>query len=301
MPNNNYQIVTDRIVTMLENGVRPWSKPWSDGVAPTAQGRPLRSNGQPYTGINTLNLWCAAQARGFASSHWFTFKGARDAGGNVRKGAKAELAFYVGSHTIQEDDGTERSIGFLKTYCVFNTDEIEGLPLRFAPPVQPAAPAEPSHVDSYISATGASIVHGGDRAFYSPSGDYIRLPMQAQFSAADRYYSVALHELVHWTGHASRCDRSLSGRFGDAAYAAEELIAELGAAFLCADLGLSAEPREDHASYIASWISVLKSDNRAVFKAAALAEKAAAYLSAPREAAALATPSFKYPVLFIVQ
>jgi len=272
---------------MLESGTRPWARPWTSEApisAPLA--RPLRVNGQAYTGANVLNLWAAASVRGFNSRYWMTFKAAKEMGAHVRKGARAELAFYVGQHAVQNEDAeegeeSERVISFMRAYCVFNGDEIDGLPARYLgiDPVAPAPTAERMpHVDRFVSSTSASISHGGDRAYYMPSIDAVRMPHFGQFSLPEGYYSVQLHELTHWSGHASRCARDLSGRFGNDAYAAEELVAELGAAFLCADLAISAEPRGDHASYIASWIKVLRNDNRAVFRAAALAEKATGFL-----------------------
>jgi antirestriction protein ArdC len=256
--------------------------------------RPVRSCGTPYTGINVLNLWIAKELRGFNSNQWMTYKTAAGMGAQVRKGAKSELAFYVGKHTVKAesgDDSDDRTISFLRAYHVFNCDEIDGLPDRFRPAVvaDPApAPAgnRNARIDSFVAATGASLAHGGDKAFYSPSTDSVRMPFLEQFNEPGAYYSTLLHELTHWTSHESRCARELGRRFGDDAYAAEELVAELGAAFLCADLGISDAPREDHASYLAHWIRVLKADNRAVFRAASLAEKAAAFLHATQPAAA---------------
>jgi antirestriction protein ArdC len=291
MDNKIYQQVTDRIVAMLETGVRPWAKSWTGADGVTINGamvRPLRSCGTPYTGINVLNLWAAATMRGMRGRHWMTFNTAKEKGGSVRKGAKAELAFYVGKHTVTEERNgqeQERDITFLRCYCVFNVDEIDGLPAHYYPDGEAPAPViEAGRIpaaDAFLSGTGAMIHHsGGNRAFYSPSRDYIEMPFFAQFIEPEAYYSTALHELVHWSGADDRLARGLgmAKRFGDSAYAAEELVAELGAAFACSDLGLSAEPREDHASYLANWLAVLKADNKAIFKAATLAEKAATYL-----------------------
>lgn len=260
------------------------------GARPTLR-RPLRSCGTPYTGMNVLNLWAAAELRGFRSRHWMTYKTAASLGAQVRKGARAELAFYVGRTTVRDEGASEdREIAFLKSYCVFNADEIDGLPARFAPEadiVQPApivADRMPT-VDAFVAGTDAKVFHGGDRAFYSPARDHVQMPHLEQFDEPANYYSTALHELAHWTSAPSRCARELGRRFGDAAYAAEELVAELSAAFLCADLGVSNEPRADHASYLASWIKVLKDDSRAIFKAASLAEAACKFLHAIQPAA----------------
>jgi antirestriction protein ArdC len=295
---NQYQTVTDRIVAMLESGVRPWQKSWKAGGA-TVTGpiqRPLSgATGRAYTGVNVVNLWVAAELRGFQSRYWFTFKAAKDAGGSVRKGAKSELAFFVGKTTVRDenapegDDSTDRTISFMRAYHVFNADECEGLPAKFygAKPTEPAPVVNGriESVDSFVASLNASLAHGGDRAFYSPAMDSVRMPHLAQFDRPESYYATLLHELTHWTSAPARCDRQLGKRFGDNAYAAEELVAELGAAFLCADLAVTAEPREDHASYLASWLKVLREDNRAIFRAAALAERAAAFMHGQQPAA----------------
>lgn len=287
---NVYQEVTDRIVAMLEAGMPPWRKSWSEGAPAVTLERPLRSNGMPYTGANVLNLWAAAQMRGFKSRFWMTYKTATELGAQVRKGAKGEFAFYVGKKTVAEatDEKDEKTVSFLKTYFVFNADEIDGLPAHFyAVTAAPAAPVvgRLESVDAFVSNLGVPIAHGGDKAFYMPSTDQVRMPCFEQFEAPEAYYSTLLHELTHATGHESRCNRQFGTRFGDNAYAAEELVAELGAAFLCADLGVSNEPRPDHASYLASWLRVLKSDNRAIFTAASAAEKASNWMHGRQPAA----------------
>lgn len=276
-----YQVVTDRIVAMLEAGTRPWVQDW----AGTAGGRPLRHDGTPYKGANVLNLWAAGMARNFQSRTWMTYKTAAGLNGQVRKGAKSECAFYVGAVTreVEKPDGdtAEKTIPFLKSYCVFNTDEIDGLPAQYyaAPPVVQLDPsARIETADAFIVNTGAVIKHGGGRAFYRRGTDEIHMPEFATFGTAAGYYGTALHELAHWTGAPSRLDRTKGKVFGDPDYAFEELVAELSAAYLCADLAISAEPREDHASYIAGWIRALKADNRHVFRAASYAEKAAGFM-----------------------
>lgn len=279
-----HDAVTTKLVAMLESGVRPWQRPWSAGApAGPALLRPLRSNGAPYRGANVLNLWMAGLMRGFSARHWMTYKGAQQLGGQVRKGARSELAFYVGQTTreAQTPEGEDTQITFLKAYTVFNAEEIDGLPSHFyapAPIVAPAdLPARNATVDAFVAATGAQIAHGGDRAYFMPSGDRIQMPHAQQFADMEGYYTVLLHELTHWTGTEARTGRTFGKRFGDDAYAVEELVAELGSAFLSADLQVSAQPREDHASYLASWLKILKADSRAIFTAAAAAEKAAAY------------------------
>lgn len=286
MKTETYQRVTDRIAALLEAGARPWARPWNaaGGSAPVFA-RPLRSNGQPYTGVNVLNLWAAAEVRGFSSRYWMTFNTAKELGAQVRKGAKAEQAFFASAFTKEDEKtGEDRTIAFLKCYNVFNADEIDGLPARFHPSAPPAPVEAPATAErdpaceAFIAGTGAKVEHGGGRAFYQPSADRVRLPHFEAFTSAAGYYGTAFHELAHWSGHETRLARKLTGTFGDADYAGEELVAELAAAYLCADLGIAAEPREDHAAYIESWLRALKSDNRAVFRAAAAAEAAAKFL-----------------------
>ena len=277
-----YQKVTDRIIAMLEKGTRPWVQPWAGAVG---GGRPLRHDGTPYRGANTLNLWAAAMERGFASRTWMTYKKAQELGGQVKKGAKSEHAFFVGAITRTEErngEETERTIPFLKAYNVFNTEEIEGLPAQYYP-VAVAVTVLDEHernakVDLFLAMTGAKIVEGGSRAFYHRVSDQIHMPTFGSFDSASAYYGTAFHEVAHWTGAEKRLDRTKGKVFGDPDYAFEELVAELTAAYLSADLAITTEPREDHASYIASWLKALRDDNRNIFRAASYAEKAAAYL-----------------------
>jgi antirestriction protein ArdC len=216
-----------------------------------------------------------------------TFKQASELDAHIRKGEKGSLVVYADSITRKETDektGDEidREIPFLKGYTVFNVEQIEGLPevyyAKGAPNPDPVARID--HAEKYFAALGATIRHGGNRAFYSISADTIQMPPFESFQAADSYYATLAHECTHWTGSKTRLDRDFGGhRFGSEGYAVEELVAELGAAFLCADLELALEPREDHASYIATWLKVLAADNRAVFTAAAHAQRAAEFIN----------------------
>jgi antirestriction protein ArdC len=293
-----YQTVTDRIVAMLEAGTRPWVQDWTA----TGGGRPLRWDGKPYRGANVINLWAAAMARGLSGQSWMTYKKAQELGGQVKKGAKSELAFYVGAVTKTEENSageeTERTIPFMKTYLVFNTDEVADLPAQYygkAPVLTLDPAARIASADAFIAHTGAVIHHGGGRAFYRPSTDEVYMPPFETFRTAAGYYSTTFHELTHWSGAEKRLDRVKGKIFADPAYAFEELVAELGAAFLSADLGISAEPREDHASYIASWIRALKDDNKAIFRAASLAEKAAGFMHSLQPAGAAAEAEEEAP------
>ena len=288
MKSDIYQRVSDRIIADLETGARPWLKPWNAEHAAGRITRPLRSNGVPYRGINVLMLWGAAMEQGFAAPIWMTFRQALELGAHVRRGEKGNLVVYANRITRTETDATtgeeaEREIPFLKGYTVFNVEQVEGLPPSYyAPAIQRLDPiARLEHAEHFFAATGASIAHGGNMACYSVDHDAIRMPPFESFRDAESYYATLGHEVTHWTRHPKRLDRDLGRkRFGDAGYAMEELVAEIGAAFLSADLELTAEVRPDHAAYIASWLKVLKEDKRAIFTAAAHAQRAIDFLEA---------------------
>jgi len=282
-----YARITAKIVTALENGVRPWVKPWNAEHAAGRITRPLRHNGQPYSGINILSLWASATEQNFAAPIWMTYRQAHELGAQVRKGEKGSPVVYANSITCNEtdaDSGAEiaRDIHFLKGYTVFNVEQIEGLPAQYNTLASPRLDvlARIARAESFFAATGATLAHGGNRAFYRPSTDSIVLPPFEAFRDAESYYATLAHETTHWTAHESRLARDVgSRRFGSEGYAIEELVAELGAAFLCADLDLTLEAREDHASYIANWLQVLKADNRAIFAAASHAQRAADFIN----------------------
>ena len=281
-----YTRITAQIVADLEKGVRPWVKPWNAEHAAGRITRPLRHNGQPYSGINILSLWMSATAQNFAAPIWMTFRQALELDAHVRKGEKGSLVVYANSITRTEhDDKTgedvEHEIPYMKGYTVFDVEQIDGLPeiyyAKAAPTLDPVARID--HAEKFLHATGVPINHGGTRAYYSLSTDAVQMPPFECFVNADKYYSTLAHELTHATAHKTRLDRDFGGhRFGSNAYAQEELVAELGAAFLCADLELALEPREDHAAYIANWLEVLQNDSRAIFTAAAHAQKAADFI-----------------------
>jgi antirestriction protein ArdC len=288
MNSDIYQRVTAQIVASLEQGVRPWLKPWNAEHAAGRITRPLRGNGVPYQGINVLMLWGAAVERGYAAPIWMTFKQALELGGCVRKGEKGSQVVYASTFSRTETDGesgeeSERDIPFLKGYTVFNVEQIDGLPAHFTAPAE--TPLDPvqriAHAEQFFGATGAAVRHGGNQAYYRMASDLVQMPLFETFRDAESYYATLAHELTHWTRHPSRLDRSFGRkRFGDEGYAMEELVAELGAAFLSADLGLTPEPREDHAAYIGNWLNVLKNDKRAIFTAASHAQRAADFIAA---------------------
>lgn len=282
-----YSRITAQIVEHLEKGVRPWIRPWNAEHAAGRITRPLRYNGQPYAGINILSLWMSALAQNFAAPIWMTYRQASELNAHVKKGEKGSLVVYANAITRTEhDDNTgqdvEREIPYMKGYAVFNVEQIEGLPeiyyAKVAPTLDPVARID--HAEKFFANMGATIKHGGPRAYYAQELDYVQMPPFEAFRDAESYYSTLAHEMTHWTKHPQRLARDLGRKtWGDEGYSREELVAELGSAFLCADLELNEEPREDNAAYIATWLEVLKNDNRAIFTAAAHAQRAADYIN----------------------
>ncbi|MGD9843922.1 MAG: ArdC family protein [Variibacter sp.] len=282
-----YARITDRIVADLERGVRPWVQPWDAANTAGRITRPLRHNGMPYQGINVVLLWSEAVSRGFTSPIWMTFRQATELGGNVRKGEHGTMVVYANrvtkTETDEHGDEVERAIPFLRAYVVFCVDQIDNLPDHYyGRPAPSGAPAQRiAHADAFFANTGATIRHGGDKAFFAPSLDIIQMPPFESFRDAESYTATLAHESVHWTAPAHRVNRDLSRYAKDRSERArEELVAELGACFLCADLDIVPElkPRPDHASYLASWLDVLSNDKRFIFSAAAHAQRAVAYL-----------------------
>lgn len=282
-----YTRITNSILVQLEQGTRPWFKPWNAEHAAGRIIRPLRANGIPYRGINVLSLWMEAEAKGYAAPIWITYRQAFELGAHVRKGERGSLVVFASKTNRTETDAStgvesEREIAFLKGYTVFNVEQVEGLPAHFYQSAQ--QPLEPiqriTHAEAFFAAIGADIRHGGNRAYYNITDDFVQMPPFEAFRDPQSYYETLAHECTHWTRHETRLNRDLGRkRWGDEGYAMEELVAELGAAFLASDLGLSPEMRADHAGYIASWIKVLKDDKRAIFTAASHAQRAADFLN----------------------
>jgi antirestriction protein ArdC len=277
-----YLSVTSQIVIALERGdLPPWRKPWTGGGAFL----PLRHSGVPYRGINTLILWIESEAKGYGSPYYMTFNQAKEYGGSVRKGEKSTAVLWCEpiSKTETADDGTESENRFWisKIYRVFNAEQCDGLPDRFT--VKPTQTLDPSqrfeHVDTFIKNTAATIRHGSGGAYYRPSEDLINLPPFETFETPEAYHGTALHELAHWTGAPHRLNRDLKPQTDRQAYSREEILAELAACFLCAQLGIEPVVREDHAAYLAFWIQAMKEDARYIFTAAAGAQRAADYLN----------------------
>jgi antirestriction protein ArdC len=272
------QQITETIIERLEKGVQPWERPWTFGPC----SRPLRSCGTAYRGINCLDLWLTASHKGYASAHWMTFAQAQKLGGQVRKGEKSSPAvFYkvLGSDDANENDDDAFHVvrRVMRGYNVFNADQIEGLPARFY--IEPIKHEEDPYADEnrvrqFLEAIPITVRHGGTRAFFSIAQNYIQLPEIDRFNSFPSYASTRAHELIHATGHESRLNRTFGKRFGDQAYAFEELVAETGAAILGAELGLPNIMLDGHASYIGSWLKILKNDKNAIMTAAARAEEA---------------------------
>ena len=265
------QEITNKVIAQLEQGVAPWRKSWAsiDG------GLALRENGEPYRGWNQLIL----SMSGYSNPYWLTYKKAKELGGQVRGGEKGTAISYWGKAPSKKEDEEGKSFMFMKTYSVFNVEQIDGLPEKFFPaPVERTEVERDQAAEEYIAACGADIRWGGGRACYIPSQDCITLPAIDDFEDYAAYAGTAVHELAHWTGHEKRLDRDLKTGHGTKDYAREELVAECSATLIMGRLGLEVEPREDHASYLASWLEVLKEDKTAIRKAFSQAQKVVDFL-----------------------
>jgi len=278
MKGDLYSKVTARIVAELERGAAPWIKPWS---ATAGQNVPQNAvTNRPYSGCNVILLWLARN-RGWVTPRFLTYKQAIEAGGHVRKGERGTTVYFVKQLQVRDDDSDAdtRLVPMMRAYTVFNVSQCENLPgsIKAEKSIRVRNPdTRDALADQFLHSTGADIREGRGEAYYAPGADFISMPAFAAFKGADHFYNVAFHELTHWTGHKSRLDRDLKHRFGERAYAAEELVAELGAAFLSAEFGFDSDLR--HAGYIATWIDLLKSDKRAFFTACSRASKAADFL-----------------------
>lgn len=278
-----YDKVTNRIIAELEEGVAPWVEPWKAGAAVAMPSN--ATTGRRYSGINVLTLWDAALQAAYPIPRWLTFRQVKEHHGHVRKDEHGATVFFVKSILADdEEDPRKKRRSLLRAYTVFNVAQCKGLPPRFFE-VPAARPIGERHegADVFLAATGAKVRHGGGKAYYSPAYDVIALPAFEAFESPGHYYATSLHEHVHWAGSEKRLAREFGKRFGDRAYAAEELVAELGAAFLCAHLGIEGQLR--HAEYIGSWIELLKGDPRAIFTAASKASQAADFLNSFSKAA----------------
>ena len=268
-----YQEVTNSIIEQLEKGAAPWIKPWS---ADSTADKNIVSQ-KPYAGINRLILGMSAMCQSFNTPVWGSFKQWQALGASVRKGEKGtKIIFYSPVTKENKATGDSETYNLIKAYFVFNASQVDGI--EITPVSAPDTPFDSIYeAEQRISKTGAIISHGGDAAFYSPSHDKIQLPNKVTFQDAGSYYATAFHELTHWTSAKTRLDRTLGTKFGNPEYAFEELVAEMGAAFLCQDYRIRGELR--HAGYIQHWLKACRSDDKAIFKASALAQKAANYIN----------------------
>lgn len=284
-----YRSITENIVAAIEAGPGVFRMPWH-WMGPNG-GRPANAlTGRPYRGVNVVMLWAEARMRGFDSCHWATYRQWRELGGQVRRAERsATIVFYktieVEAPQGERENGDSPSARLVaRASRVFNAAQVDGWKEPTPPLRRRIETLE--KVEAFVQATGADIRERGNHALYNPGADHILVPPRDSFvgtptsSPTETFYSTLCHELTHWSGHKSRLNRDLSGRFGDRAYAAEELVAELGAAFLCADLGITNMPRPDHAQYVASWFNLMRDDKRAIFTAASRAAAAVEFLAA---------------------
>jgi antirestriction protein ArdC len=282
MSSDIYQQITDSIIASIEQGVSAWRMPWH-----AASATPLNAATQRlYRGVNVVGLWAAAAAHCYPSGYWATYRQWASLGAQGCKGEKATLVvFWKFADQETEDEGEDQSgvrrRAFARGYSVFNSAQVYGCTVP--QPLETRELERHQNAERFFGNLGADVRHGGNRAYFVPSQDYIQVPHFQAFHDASAYYSTLGHELTHWTGAKNRLNRDLTGRFGDSAYAAEELVAELGAAFLAAALAIDNAPREDHAAYLQTWLSILRKDKRAIFGAASQAQRAVDWMREQQE------------------
>ena len=276
------EIITDMVISRLEQGVRPWTKPWACG----ASQRPLRACGTHYTGINCLYLWAMAEQNGFHSRYWMTYKQAQQLGAQVRKGEKSSLAIFYKQYDVEpkedsdDDDGKRR---VMRAYHVFNACQIDDLPEKYTATeivVQQPEYEQREALEAMFNSWPLQVRHAGTQAYYSPSADIIQLPNREKFFTYPDYAATRVHESVHATGHKDRLNRQFGKRFGDKAYQFEELVAESASFFMSGELGLPDTVMEGHVAYIGHWLEILRNDKTALFTAAARGEEAVNWLKA---------------------
>ncbi len=282
-----YETITNQIVAAIEEGAGLYRMPWHRRRYDITSPRNAATN-RSYRGLNVISLWMIAEARQFSSGTWATYQQWQEKGAQVRKGEKSASVFFwknlrEGQDESAADAGKEegRARFVARAYNVFNADQVDGYEALAVPVL--SEEERVGAADRFFASIPAKIEFGGGTACYAPSLDMVRMPEFASFETATAFYSVLAHELTHWSGAKTRLDRDLSGRFGSDAYAMEELVAELGAAFIAGQLSLPSDPRRDNAPYIASWLKVLKGDSRAIFAAASKAQAAADYLASFQE------------------
>lgn len=277
--------ITNQLIAAIEADPGRPTLPWRRGGG--ALNMPVNAlTGKSYSGINVLNLWVMAEVKHYATPIWGTYRQWAEKGAQVRKGETASLVVFYKEYEVtpeaeNADDNGKRRVA--KGSAVFNASQVDGYELPSnGEDLGPIARLE--RADGFVSRTGASVKHGGNQAYFHRLTDHIQMPDEGLFfdtatmTRSEGYYATLVHELIHWSGAPARLNREMGKRFGDKAYAAEELVAEIGAAFLCAELGITQDVRPDHAQYLANWLNLLKEDNRAIFSAAARASEAASYL-----------------------
>lgn len=274
-----HQEITDKIVAELEAGSAPWVKPWRSTAGQNAAMNIVSR--RPYSGINVLITWAACQANGWRSPHFLSYDQAKDAGGNVRAGEKATHLVFFKQLSVKDRENPDKDklIPLMRGFTVFNVEQCDGLPEKFTNP-EPLKPRNSDQrddlIEEFVVTTKAVIKEGHGEAYYAPGADYISMPRFESFNSGDHFNATRFHELAHWTGHKSRLDRDFLNRFGSEKYAAEELVAELSSAFLCAEFDIDGDLR--HAGYLANWLKLLKSDPKAIFTASAAAQRAVNFL-----------------------
>lgn len=280
-----YEQITAALIASIEEGTGKFEMPWHAMSSPVNA-----ANRKLYRGINILMLWANARKHSYSSNEWATYRQWNELGAQVRKGERSAIVVlwkFFDSETEEQqedlDDAPARPRCFARAYHVFNAAQVDGYQAK--PEKQLPESERIAQADAFFNAIPATIQYGGDRAYYSPAGDYIQMPPFAQFKSAEKYVSVLCHELSHWSGARGRLNRDLAGRFGDASYAMEEMCAQISASFLCADLQIRSEPSAADAAYVQSWLRILRDDRRAIFTAASKAQEAANYL---KQLAALA-------------
>ena len=284
--NELFEQVTADLVAAIEDGASGWRMPWHRLAA---GGLPRSVDGRPYRGWNALVLAMVAAQNDWTSTRWATYRGWQRHGCQVRRGEHGTHVVLwkpiergdTNDNTADNTDdghGQRRSL-LARVFTVFAAEQANGAERYLAPTEQRPEPDRLADAETYLATVGARLVIGGDRACYVPALDEIHLPTLAQFDRAGDYYSTAAHEHVHWTGHESRLARDLTGRFGDHAYGAEELVAELGAAYWCAQFALEQATRQDHATYLGDWLAILRADSRALVAACSQAQRAVDHLN----------------------
>ena len=263
------QEITDKLIEALENGVKPWERPWDQtglAILPTNF-----KTGNAYSGMNLLLLWLAADKNNYSSEMWLTFKQAKELGGQVRKGEKGTTCIFYKAFTKEDKDtGEEESFRVMRSFTVFNLDQIDGIEMPTVEHETVSMDSRCERADQFIGSAGMHIEYGFNQAAYSPAQNKIWMPALSAFHSEPDFYATLFHEMVHATAHRSRLDRDTS------CYAFEELVAEIGAAMLMHHFGIKGDVQ--HESYVANWLQRLNDDKRFIFKAAAAANKAFEFL-----------------------